>query len=344
MTVEIKKFGELDGKSVYAFHLKNKNGMELTCIEYGCIITTIKVPDKNGTFENVVLGFDDLEEYQKHSPYFGAVIGRVAGRIANGTFELDGKTYSLAQNNKNNHLHGGRKGFDKVIWKGTVIENQSSVEFFYISPDGEEGYPGTLELKVTYTLNDQNELVIDYYGVSDQKTIVNMTNHTYFNLSGDLKRDILEHELTLKSDQFLSLNEGLIPTGELTNVEDTVFDFQAGRKVKEGISSSHEQNILAGNGYDHPFLLNKNGDQEIILVDEESGRKLVIETDEPSVVFYSGNQMNPRFNIRGVQAGKYLGLCLETQGLPDAINHPQFPSIVLEKGEEYRRKTTYSFS
>ncbi|MGX6444440.1 aldose epimerase family protein [Neobacillus sp. K501] len=345
MRVIQKKFVELAGQTVTAYTLVNDHGMEVTTIDYGCTITKILVPDRNGVIENVVLGFDTLEEYQQYSPYFGAICGRHAGRIANAEFTLDGTTYQLAKNNGGNHLHGGLQGFDKVVWNTVVVEEKDSIhlEFSYLSKDGEEGYPGNLEMKVTYTLNNENELVIDYEGVSDQATVLNVTNHSYFNLSGNLKRDILQHTLTLKSDCFLELNEELIPTGEILPVEGTEFDFRTGRKIVGGTETTNPQNVLVGNGYDHPFLLAENGNKEIQLYDEKSGRRLIIETDQPGVVLYTGNMLGEDFSIRGVQARKHLGLCLETQGPPDSLNHPHFPSAVLEKGEKYKAVTKYRF-
>jgi aldose 1-epimerase len=346
MKVFQENFAELNGQTITSYTMRNEHGLEVTAINYGCTITKILVPDRNGVFENVVLGFDTLEEYQQFSPYFGAVCGRHAGRIANAEFTLDGTTYVLAKNDGGNHLHGGEYGFDKVVWDATLVEEEDAVrlEFSYVSKDGEEGYPGNLQIKVTYTLTNENELVIAYEGVSDQRTVVNVTNHSYFNLSGNLKRDILQHRLTLKSDRFLELNEELIPTGEILPSEGTEFDFRSGRKIVDGTETSNPQNILVGNGYDHPFLLAENGNQEIQLFDEESGRGLNIETDQPGVVLYTGNMLGNDFSIRGVQARKYLGLCLETQGPPDSLNHPHFPSAVLEKGEKYKSVTKYKFT
>jgi aldose 1-epimerase len=340
------EFDKINGQLVTTTTLRNDHGMEVTSIDYGCIITNVIVPDKNGQRENVVLGFDSLEEYKKHSPYFGAVVGRFAGRIKGGNFELDGRTYQLERNNNDHHLHGGGKGFDKVIWNSEIIcgENETSVVYTYLSADGEEGYPGNLEMKVTYTLSKVNEFSISYEAVSDKKTLLNVTNHSYFNLSGDLKRDILEHELTLKSESFLELDKELIPTGEILSVKDTPFNFKEGRYIKDGVDSLHVQNILAGNGYDHPFLLSENHNEEIVLKDDESGRTLTIETDQPAVVLYTGTQMTSDFDIRGVKSRKYLGLCLETQGLPDSIHHPHFPSNILDKDEVLRSTTKYIFN
>ncbi|RSK26183.1 galactose mutarotase [Bacillus sp. HMF5848] len=339
-------FAELKNQTIFAYNFKNDNGMEVELLNYGGIITKIIVPDREGKLENVVLGFDTIDEYFQRSPYFGAIVGRVAGRIKDGEFTLNGVSYNLAKNNGNNHLHGGIKGFDKVIWDAHVIEHEDrlSVELSYVSNDKEEGYPGTLHMKVTYTLTNKNELYVCYEGVSDQRTLLNVTNHSYFNLSGNLKRDILNHVLTLKSDRMVELNEELLPTGEICPVKGTAFDFSIGRAIKSGYESKHPQNILAGNGYDHPFILSEHFNKEVELKDEESGRVLIVETDQPAVVLYTGSQLSDNYVIRDVQSRKYLGLCLETQGLPDAIHHPQFPSIIIEKDELYQSTTKYTFS
>ncbi|MFA9560073.1 aldose epimerase family protein [Evansella sp. AB-rgal1] len=346
MEITKETFGKLNGDTVYAYTLKNDKGIEIKSLNYGCIITEILVPDTKGQVENVVLGFDNIDDYVNHSPYFGAVIGRVAGRIGQASFQLNGNTYKLPVNDGDNHLHGGLKGFDKVIWDAKVMEekNYVGVEFSYYSVDGEEGYPGNLNVKVIYTLDNNNEFKIAYEGKSDENTLLNLTNHTYFNLSGNLKTDILNHNLTMKSERFIELNDELIPTGDLINVQDTVFDFREGRIIKDGTTSSDKQNLLAGNGYDHPFVLSSNHDKEIVLEDGTSGRNLVIETTEPCVVLYTGNQMGDDFEMNGIKSKKYLGLCLETQKHPDAINQPNFPSIVLEKGKTYKSETTYSFN
>jgi aldose 1-epimerase len=331
--------GTLDGKEVKAYNLKSAGGAELTCMEYGCIITKINLPDRYGNTENIVLGFDTLEEYLNHSPYFGCVVGRSAGRIKNAAFEIEGVTYKLSKNDGENNLHGGPNGFHQVIWDSAVEKTDSEVKiiFSYLSPNGEEGFPGNLDVSVIYAFNDQNELLITYKAVSDQKTIVNLTNHSYFNLSGNLKRTILEHELTLPSDRFLELDEALLPIGRMIPVEGTVFDFQKGRRISEGIESGDPQTIMVGGGFDHPFLLNQKG--PICLFDHESGRKLEIETEEPAVVFYSGNMLPDDFSIRGVQSQKHLGLCLETQKPPGMMD-----ALFLEKNQVYLSKTKYRFA
>lgn len=345
MKTIVESFGRFDEKDVSAYTITNDHGIEMTCINYGCVITKIMVPDADGKVENVVLGFDSVEDYVKKSPYFGCIVGRVAGRIAGGEFELDGHVYKLAKNDGNNHLHGGIRNFSNIVWDAELIEKQeeASVIFTYTSPDGEEGYPGTVKATVTYTLNNKNEIRMEYKATTDKTTIINLTNHTYFNLSGDLKRDILDHTLTLKSDRFLELKEDLIPTGRFLDVEGTPFDFRNGRKIRDGAVSDHVQNKIAGNGYDHPFLLNEGEGEKIVLQDEESGRMIAVETDQPAVVLYTGNQLENNFSIRGTSSRKYLGLCLETQGLPDAIHHPHFPSCVLHKGETYKASTVFTF-
>lgn len=331
-------FGTLNGKKVKAYTLKSAGGAELTCIEYGCTITKINVPDQNGNMENIVLGFDTLEEYIDHSPYFGCVVGRSAGRIKNAAFEIEGVTYNFAKNDGENNLHGGPGGFHQVIWDSAVekTENEVKITFSYMSPDGEEGFPGNLDVNITYSFNDQNELLITYKAESDQKTIVNLTNHSYFNLSGNLKRTVLDHVLTMPSDRFLELDDALLPTGREIPVDGTVFDFRKGRSVSEGIESGDPQTIIVGGGFDHPFLLNPNG--KIDLVDHVSGRKLEIETEEPAVVFYSGNMLPDDFSIRGVRSQKHLGLCLETQKPPGMMD-----ALFLEKGQVYLSKTKYRF-
>lgn len=346
MKITKQFFGELAGKQIEKYTIENNLGFQVSCLNYGCIITEIYAPDKNGKLENVVLGFDNIEDYVEKSPNFGAVIGRVAGRIENASFELDGVHYKLAKNNNQNHLHGGLVGFGEVIWDVKLLEGEAEagIEFKYFSPDGEEGYPGNINITVTYTVNNENELLITYTAKSDKKTLLDVTNHSYFNLSGNLKRDILNHVLILNSDKFAELKEGLIPTGNLLDVENTPFDFRSGRKIKDGIGSIYPQNKIANGGYDHPFLLNKQKDKEIIVWDEKSGRSLTIETDELGVVLYTSNQMGTDLVLQeGCYSKKFLGLCLETQGLPGSIHHKHFPSKILESNQTYFSKTKYTF-
>lgn len=345
MEVYKEKFGRKDNQTVYSYTIKNDNGLELSCINYGGIITKILVPDRDGNIENIVLGFDTIEEYDKHSQFFGAIIGRFAGRIKGGRLNLNDQDYKLSQNENKNHLHGGFKGFSTVFWDSKIIEKENEITILlsYLSPDGEEGYPGNLNMNVSYSLNNKNELKITYNGISDKKTIVNLTNHSYFNLSGDLKRDILDHNLMINSSKYIEVTNDLVPSGNIVDVEETEFDFQKGRKVKDGVSSSHQQNIIVQNGYDHPFILNENHNGEIVLVDYYSGRRLMVETDEPCVVLYTGNKLEGSYSIRGVKSQNYLGLCLETQGPPDSIHHPHFNYSILEAGKEYKTSTKYSF-
>ncbi|MBS4219202.1 galactose mutarotase [Bacillus sp. FJAT-49711] len=345
MKIRKEEFGKLKANSVTAFTLENDHGVKVTSLDYGCIITKILTPNRDGELENIVLGYNQLEGYLNNTAYFGSVVGRVAGRIGGAEFTLNGKKYSLAKNENDNHLHGGLKGFDKVIWGAETEEkaDEVSVKFSYISPDGEEGYPGNLKMNITYTLNNDNEFTIHYEGISDKTTLLNVTNHSYFNLSGDLKKDILDHELTLKSDQYLELQDNLLPTGEFANVEGTPFDFRKGRFIRSGAESEYQQNEIAGGGYDHPFVLNENRNEEIVLKDPESGRQMIVETDEVGVVVYTSNQLAGDDEIYGVQPRKHLAICLETQGLPDAVHHDHFPSWVLEKDKPHSSVTTFKF-
>ena len=346
MEIREDRFGSVDGHEVIQLSFISEKGLTMKCINYGCIITDLIVPDRNGKRDNVVLGFDTLEDYLKHSPYFGAVVGRVAGRIAGGRFMLNGDTYQLPKTQSDNTLHGGLKGFDKVVWDYEVIQKgaASGVEFSYISRDGEEGFPGNLHVKTTYLLNDEDgNLEISYEAHSDQDTIINLTNHSYFNLSGDLNKKILDHTLELKSSSFLELGEDLIPTGELVPVEGTPFDFRKGAAIAQGVNEGNPQNKIAGGGYDHPFCLDSHFEEEIVLEDPESGRKIVVETDQPAVVIYTCNQYEGDYFIRGVNPHDHMAICLETQGYPDAINQSQFPSIVLKKDDTYKAITRFSF-
>ncbi|CAH2715829.1 Aldose 1-epimerase [Neobacillus rhizosphaerae] len=345
MKIQDRIFGMYAGESITEYTLVNDSGMTVSCLNYGCVITKIIVPDRAGTFENVVLGFEGFDEYLQWSPYFGAVVGRVAGRIKGASFELDGKEYRLAANEAPTHLHGGEKGFSSVIWRTEKLEedNAVGVKFFYHSLDGEEGYPGHLDTIVTYLLTNENELSMIFEGKTDQKTLVNLTNHSYFNLSGNLKRDCSEHKLQLDSDRFLELGPDFIPTGKMSDPTNTPFDFQRARRLKDGINSSHSQNELVGHGYDHPLIFTKKGENTIVLSDEESGRMLEVTTNQPCVVLYTSNQLEGPFSISGVPARNYLGVCLETQGLPDAIHHSAFPTVILNPEEVYYSTTKYRF-
>lgn len=348
MNVTETVFGHTNGKTVTRYTLTNDLGFGLSCIDYGCIITELIAPDRSGKFENVVLGFETLEEYESNPHFFGAVVGRFAGRIKDGAATIDGTDYRLTQNANGHHLHGGPGGFHGAVWHSEAFQNETEagVEFTHFSPDGEEGFPGNLSMTVRYTLkNDRNELVIFYSGKSDKTTLLNVTNHSYFNLSGNLERTILDHELKLDSGHYLELDGELLPTGALVPVdEDPLFDFRSGRTIREATTSDHPQAKLAGHGYDHPFLLNKISHPAIELMDTESGRKLQIDTTEPAVVLYTGNHVGGPYLIRGTEAKNHLGLCLETQRPPDSLRHPHFPSSVLNADEEFRSETSYTFS
>jgi aldose 1-epimerase len=339
--IETEGFGTMDdGRSVELFTLTNENGMEVSITNYGGIVTSIKVPDKDGNVEDVVLGFDDLEKYKSGHPFFGAIAGRYANRIANGQFELNGEVYELATNDGENHLHGGNEGFDKKLWDAEVNEEENSVTVSYLSPDGEEGYPGNLEVDVTYTLTEDNELQIDYHATTDKATVVNLTNHSYFNLSGDPSQGILDHLLTIEADRYTPVDEGLIPTGELRPVEGTPFDFTEPETVGARIESIPP-------GYDHNYVLNNpnSGVRKIATVEhEESGRIMEVYTDQPGVQLYTGNFLDGSITgHHGVPIEQYAALCLETQTFPDSPNKPDFPSPVLNIGETYETTTIYQF-
>ena len=338
-----------DGKSVDLYTLTNAHGIEVHAITYGGIIISLRVPDKGGQFDDVVLGYDSLDGYLTVSPYFGAIIGRYGNRIAKGKFTLDGKAYALATNDGPNHLHGGVKGFDKVVWQTESFEGKDGVGvvFTYTSPDGEEGYPGNLAAKVTYTLTDQNELIFDYQATTDKATPLNLTQHTYFNLAGDGKRDILGHELTLSSDHFTPIDKTLIPTGEIRSVQGTPFDFTKPTAVGARINEPDEQ-LMFGRGYDHNFVLIRKGEGLSLaarVYEPTTGRVMEAYTTEPGVQFYSGNFLDG--TITGKQGHVYkqrYGFCLETQHFPDSPNKPSFPSTILRPGQTYHSRTVYKFS
>lgn len=346
MNVSVETIGKIKDKELVVYTLENDHGMMMRILNLGCTITELITPDKNGKLENVVVGLEKMEDYLSNDQFFGAIIGRVAGRIKNATFKLEGKTYHLAKNEGENHLHGGIDGFHTKIWDGKVIEQETAVgvEFTYVSKDGEEGYPGNVSLSVTYLLNNENEWIQIITGETDKTTLVNLTNHTYFNLSGDFKRNIKDHILQVKSDHYLKLADDSIPTGELVNVDQSIFDLSMGRKLSEVIQSNDPQLVKVGNGFDHPFMLDEKGKPQIILSELESGRKLTIETNQPCVIVYTGNNINDDFVMKGGQKTyKHCALCLETQLPPDAIHHDHFPSIILKPDEKYFSLTKYRF-
>src|SRR5438876_2119801 len=347
-----ERFGTTDcGEAVSVFTLKNAHGMALRVTDYGGIILTHLVPDKNGRLDDVVLGYDSLTGYLRSSPYFGALIGRYGNRIAHGRFTLDGKTYTLATNNGPNHLHGGLRGFDKVVWDVAPFEHPDSVGLVlrYTSPNDEEGYPGTLRTTVTYTLTSANELVFDYSATTDRATPVNLTQHSYFNLAGDGKGDFLGHVVTLNADGFTPVDSTLIPTGELKSVAGTPFDFRTPTPIGARIEQ-HDQQLRYGPGYDHNFVLNKGGTaREPTLAarvyEPTSGRVMEISTTEPGLQVDSGNFLvgTLRGKLGGVYRHRY-GFAMETQHFPDSPNKPAFPSTILRPGEQYRSRTVYRFT
>ena len=337
-----------DGTPVKLFTLTNGSGAEVRAISYGAILVSIKVPDRNGRFGDVVIGHDSLDGYLTRSRFFGALVGRYGNRIGGAQFTLDGTTYVLARNNGANHLHGGVKGFDKVVWQGSANKDSRgpSVSFTRTSPDGEEGYPGALAVRVTYTLTDKNELILDYHATTDKPTIVNLTNHSYFNLSGEGSGDILGHRVMIDADAFTPADAGQIPTGELAPVAGTPFDFRRETPIGLRIDADHEQ-LRVGSGYDHNFVLSKPGPgllHAVRVVDPASGRTMDVSTTEPGVQFYTGNKLDGSYNGKsGHVYGKRSALCLETQHFPDSPNKPAFPSTVLRPGQEYRSTTVYAF-
>ena len=340
-------FGKLpDGRELFLFIFSNKNGVEVKITNYGGIITSIVTPDKFGKLSDIVLGFNKLEDYLNGHPYFGAIIGRFGNRIKNGKFTLNGTEYKLALNDGNNHLHGGIFGFDKVLWNYEITEvnGLESLKLSYLSKEGEEGYPGNLNITVCYSLTDTNELNIEYYAVTDKDTVVNLTNHSYFNLSGS--DTILNHELKINADRFTPIDTTLIPTGELRLVNDTPLDFKTFKVIGQRIDDDYDQ-LKYGNGYDHNFILNKN-DNSLSLAaevfDPIKGRTLEVSTTEPAIQFYSGNFLDG--SLTGKEGKTYIrrgGLCLETQHYPDSPNKPDFPNVILKPGNEYKQTTIYKF-
>jgi len=334
-------FGKKGNIEIAKFTLKNSTGIEIDIITYGGIITSIKTPNKKGVIENITLGYDNLSEYIKSSPYFGAIIGRYSNRIANGKFNLDKTEYNLVKNNGPNNLHGGITGFDKVIWKASTetSDDQVSLLLNYVSKDMEEGFPGNLNTKVSYTLKSDNTLEIDYRATTDKKTIVNLTNHSYFNLSGDFNTPILDHQLQIEADAILTVNEFLIPTGNFEKVVNTPFDFRTAKRIGKDIDADNEQ-LKLGGGFDHCWVLNRQnkGVRHIAAAyHEKSGRMLDMYSDEPGMQFYTGNFLTGAYKNR-------TGFCLETQHYPDSPNQPNFPSVILNSNETYRSKTILKFS
>src|SRR6266545_69216 len=338
-----------DGKSVDAFTLTNAKGLELRAITYGATIIALRVPDRQGHLDDIVLGYPTLAGYLEKSPYFGAIVGRYGNRIARGRFTLDGATYGLATNDGPNHLHGGVRGFDKVVWSASPSETETSaaVALSYTSPAGEEGYPGTLAVRVTYTLTDENELRLDYLATTDRATPVNLTQHSYFNLAGAGSGDILRHVLTIAADRYTPVDATLIPTGEIASVAGTPFDFRTPTAIGARIGQQDIQ-LERGRGYDHNWVLTRAGDSLALaarVTEPTSGRTLDVLTTEPGMQFYSGNFLDGTITGKDGRVYRHrYGFCLETQHFPDSPNHPNFPSTILRPGREYRSTTVFQFS
>ncbi len=341
--------GTIDDKTVNLYVLKNENGIEAAFSNYGQRLVSLMAPDRNGKMEDIVLGYTTLKDYLTNSGYFGSVIGRYGNRIAKGKFEIDGVIYELAQNNNGNHLHGGEKGFESVVWDVDSV-SQSFIRFKRTSPDMEEGYPGNLTVMVEYTLNEDNELRIGYIATTDKKTHVNLTHHSYFNLKGEGNGSINNHILQINAKNITPVDKGLIPTGELMTVATTPFDFNTPKSIQSGLDQEHEQ-LKLGNGFDHNFVLDqtkKNSEGLIVaakVYEPDSGRIMEVFTSEPGVQFYGGNFMDGKTIGKNGGSYDYRGaICLETQHFPDSPNKKNFPSTLLEPGEAYSSICVYKFS
>jgi aldose 1-epimerase len=339
----------IDGSQIDLYTLKNSNGIEATITNYGGIVVSLKVPDRNGKLGDVVLGYNTLNDYIGSTPYFGALIGRYGNRIAKGRFTIAGVEYQLAQNDDSNALHGGRKGFDKVVWQAEKVDSSEgpALKLTYTSKDGEEDYPGTLRCTVIYTLTNKNELKIEYFAETDKPTVVNLTNHSYFNLKDGGASDILGHELMIKASKFTPVDKGLIPTGELKPVAGTPFDFNQPTAIGARVENEDEQ-LKFGKGYDHNWVLDRPGKGlELVasVYEPNSGRFMEVLTTQPGLQFYCGNSLDGTNKGKGGTVYQHrAGLCLETQHFPDSPNHPDFPTTELRPGEKYRQTTVYRFS
>jgi len=344
------EFGKMpDGQSVLIYTLVNSNGLKAKITEYGAALVSLEVPDREGKLADVILGYSSLEGYLNGDPFYGKTVGRFANRIGKGKFTLEGKEYTLPLNDGPNQLHGGKKGYHSVLWKSEIIEKDSfpAVKFTYHSPDGEEGYPGNLDVEVIYTWNDENSLVIDYKATTDQTTIVNLTHHSIFNLRGECDGDILGHILTLNASNYTPVDSTLIPTGEILPVAGTPMDFTTPHMIGERINDDFAQ-LKLGKGYDHNWVVDRK-DSSLILaatvLEPESGRVMKIYTTEPGIQFYSGNFITGKFVGKCGKPHMYRsGFALEAQHFPDSPNKPQFPSVVLKPGQVYTQKIVHNFS
>jgi len=350
MTIKKETYGTLqDGREVHLFTLETSDGSELRLTNFGATVLSLKVPDRNGKMENVILGFKDLKDYENIRHFYGAIVGRWGNRIAKGKFTLNGKEYTLATNNGENHLHGGIMGFDRVLWDYEELSYNDlpAVKFSYLSKDGEEGFPGNFKVSVIYTYSEEKKLGIYYEMTTDQATVKNITNHAYFNLSGDVKDDILSHDLVLNADHFLPVDEGWIPFGEIRPVNGTPMDFTSPHKIGERIND-YDKQLKNGMGYDHCWVLNKSEsgmNNAGYIYDNSSGRRMDIYTTEPAIQFYSGNFMDGAdIGHVGLPYNYRSAMCLETQHYPDSPNQEDFPTTVLNPGEVYKSTTIYKFS
>lgn len=338
-----------EGKKADLFTLKNSNGIIVKITNYGCIVTELHVPDRDGKLADIVLGYDNLDDFIKNNPYFGAVVGRYGNRIAKGKFTLNGKEYTLAVNNNENHLHGGLKGFDKVIWDAEAMETNDgpALKLTYLSVDGEEGYPGNLSCTVIYTLTNKNELKISYEAETDKATPINLTHHSYFNLAGHDAGDILAHEMMIDADHTTPVDAGLIPTGQIRAVKGTPLDFTKPISIGARIEQDDQQ-LKFGKGYDHNWVLNnKSGDFALVcsVFEPTTGRVMDVYTTEPGMQFYSGNFLDGSNIGKGGTVYNFRnGFCLETQHFPDSPNQPEFPSTILKPGQKYNHVAAYRFS
>jgi aldose 1-epimerase len=327
------------------YTLTNQQGMSVSILDFGGIITKILVPNRHGKLENVVLGYKNYQEYESNPNYFGAIIGRVAGRIQGASFELNGKIYPLEANNGENHLHGGSGGFHQVLWQVNPFQTETEIglKLNHKSSNGEGGYPGNVETTVIYSLNNANQLILNYTASSDQKTPLTFTNHTYFNLSGDLKDTLHTQKVTIASSHFVELDHHLIPTGNILEVGGTPFDFREGLEIGIGLTSTFEQNVLVGNGYDHYFIFDNTVEDKVILEDPNSGRQLTVKTNQPGMVMYTSNALGEGMELLEGTSRKHLGVCFETQGSPASLHHEGFPNIILNAGEKYEQQTVFTF-
>lgn len=345
-----RSFGSLpSGEQILLYTFRNSKDVSVSITNFGGRVVKVLTPDRNGEITDIALGFDDLEGYLEDNPYFGALVGRYANRIANAQFVLDGHIYKLAANDGSNSLHGGSRGFDKVVWtpSDTTVDGEPALELRYLSVDGEDGYPGNLDVHVTYRLTEGNELYIEYRATTDKKTVLNLTNHSYFDLSGEGQGNVLDHVVSIDADRFTPVDQNLIPTGELKSVAGTPFDFRTPMRVGERIDEKNEQ-LKLGIGYDHNFVLNRTGSGLAFAaraVEPKSGRVLEVLTTQPGLQFYSGNHLTGSvIGKGGVTYGFRMGFCLETQHFPDSPNHREFPSTELSPGEEFRSTTVFRFA